>query len=205
MDTTHFTIVIPTRRRLATFKHALQTCLSQQYQRFEVIALVNSCTETAQYVSQVGDEKVRSIESQTDLPMTENWERLFELTLEPSTYVLYLGDDDGLLPGALECAHRIIRQHHCAVLNWEKAEYAWPDIVASAYRNYASVKLSTSLEQVRTAPFLISAHAMETSYSAGPSIYSSFIKLSILREIRQSAQGRFFRSCSPDVLSLIHI
>ncbi|MDQ8021343.1 MAG: hypothetical protein REI94_05845 [Moraxellaceae bacterium] len=133
--------------------------------------------------------------------MTENWERLFDLTLEPSTYVHYLGDDDGLLPGALECADRVIKKHQCSVLNWEKAEYAWPDIVASAYRNYASVRLSSSVEEVCTAPFLASAHAMETSYSAGPSIYSSFIQLPILRKIRQSAQGRFFRSCSPDVFS----
>lgn len=201
MDATHFTIVIPTRRRLATFRHALQTCLSQQYRRFEVVVLVNSCRETARYVSQMQDERIRFAESQVDLPMTENWERLFGLTLEPKTYVLYLGDDDGLLPGALECADRVIRKHKCAVLNWEKAQYAWPDIVASAYRNYASLRLSSSVELVRTAPFLVSAHAMETSYSAGPSIYSSFIQLPILREIREYAHGRFFRSCSPDVFS----
>lgn len=201
MDDSHFTIVIPTRRRLATFKHALQTCLTQQYQCFEVIVLVNSCPETTQYVIQIQDHRVRCIESQTDLPMTDNWERFFDLTLNPDTYVFYLGDDDGLLPGALECADRVIKKNRCTVLSWEKAEYAWPNVAASAYRNYASLRLTSSIEVIKTASFLRSAHAMEASYSAGPSIYSSFVQLPVLRRIRKSAQGRFFRSCSPDVFS----
>jgi len=198
---TNFLVVIPTRRRLATLRWALKTCLDQDYDSFRVAVLVNACTETAAWLRELDDPRVSVMESKADLPMTDNWERIFDTPVDPDTYVFFLGDDDGLLPGALACADRLLRHYGIPILNWEKAEYAWPDIILPAYRNYASLRLSSGIEIRESEPFLSAAHRLRASYSDGPSIYSSFVRAALLQQIREEAGHRFFRSCSPDVFS----
>jgi len=199
--TTPLVIAIPTRQRLATLKHALHTCLTQDYDNFQIIVLVNRCCSTSRWLDTLSSPRVRCLESDSDLPMTENWERLFEVSLHPDSYVFFLGDDDGLLPGALALADHLIRRHRPAVLNWEKAEYAWPDIQVPVYANYASLRLSKAVEIRETSTFLDHAHSFRAPYHDGPGIYSSFVSLALLDDVRRRTQGRFFQSCSPDVYS----
>lgn len=198
---TSFVIVIPTRRRLETLRWTLKTCLEQEYDNFQVIVLVNSCPATEEYLCGLADQRIISVPSQADLAMSDNWERLFEIEVDPSSYVFYLGDDDGLLPGALARADHLISTYRTDVLKWQKAEYCWPSIILPEYRNYASLRLGSEIEVRKTAPFLQAAHLFQTSYSCGPVIYSSFVRMSLLQQIREIAGNRFFRSCSPDVFS----
>lgn len=198
---TNFLVVIPTRRRLSTLRWALKTCLDQDYDNFKVAVLVNACPDTAAWLRDRDDPRLLVMESRADLPMTDNWERIFDMEIDPNTFVFFLGDDDGLLPGALACADRLLRNYRTPILNWEKAEYAWPDIIHSAYCNYASLRLDSNIEIRKSEPFLSAAHRLRASYSDGPSIYSSFVRAELLQKIREEAGNRFFRSCSPDVFS----
>lgn len=198
---TNFLVVIPTRRRLATLRWALKTCLDQDYDNFQVAVLANACTETTAWLRELNHPRVSVMESKADLPMTDNWERIFGTPIAPDTYVFFLGDDDGLLPGALACADRLLRHYQTPILNWEKAEYAWPDIILSAYRNYASLRLGSGIEIRESEPFLSAAHRLRASYSEGPSIYSSFVRAELLQQIHDDADHCFSRPCSPDVFS----
>lgn len=198
---TPLVITIPTRQRLTTLKYAIQTCLTQDYDNFQIIVLVNGCSATSRWLNTLSDPRIRCVESDSDLPMTANWERLFQVSLHPDSYVFFLGDDDGLLPGALVLADRLISQHRPTILNWEKAEYAWPDIQVPVYANYASLRLSSVVEICETDTFLDHAHNFRAAYHDGPGIYSSFVSLRLLDDVRRRTQGRFFQSCSPDVYS----
>jgi glycosyltransferase involved in cell wall biosynthesis len=97
-----FTIAIPTHNRRETLLLALSSALAQTRAPEQVIVLCDGCTDgTAEAVRELGDERVEAIE----LPKLAHLaypHRNRALELARGEAIMWLGDDDLLLPDHLE-------------------------------------------------------------------------------------------------------
>src|SRR3954468_2228340 len=94
-------VIVPTRARVSTLPFTLATILDQQTRAFEVIVSDNRSEDgTREAVQRIADDRVRYIDTGERLAMTDNWE--FALGHARGRYALFVGDDDAILPGALD-------------------------------------------------------------------------------------------------------
>ena len=135
-----FTIVIPTRERCDVLASSLRTCVCQDYGNFEIIVSDNfSQDRTREIVESFGDSRIRYINTGRRVSIAENWE--FALAHIHSGYLTYLGDDDGLLPGALAELNKIINERGCEAIACRPVLYSWPDHINEPERNVMRVPL----------------------------------------------------------------
>jgi glycosyltransferase involved in cell wall biosynthesis len=93
-------IVIPTRERAEPLYWAIKSCLLQDYSNYKIVISDNdSMDNTAEIVHAFSDSRIEYIKTSRRLSMSENWE--FALKHVDEGYVIYLGDDDGLVPNVL--------------------------------------------------------------------------------------------------------
>jgi glycosyltransferase involved in cell wall biosynthesis len=97
-----FTIAIPTHNRRETTLLALRSALAQTRPPERVIVLCDGCTDgTAEAARGLGDDRVEAIEL-PKLPGFAYEHRNLALEVDPDDGVMWLADDDMLLPDHLE-------------------------------------------------------------------------------------------------------
>jgi len=197
----HFTVVIPTRERSDTLEHALHTCVIQDYDDLEILVSDNfSQDRPREVVESYKDPRIRYINTGSRLSMTGNFE--FALSHVPSKgYVIYIGDDDGLLPGAIRDINAVILETGTQVLRWDSAGYWWPN-AESKYANQLFIHyLGPGTTIQKSAVAIQNILSFKESYSVLPLMYThSAIEYEVIRKIRD-ASGRFYHSMIPDVYS----
>src|SRR5207249_11251736 len=106
---TKFTVIIPTRERADTLGPCLRPVVHQNYDNLEILVSDNfsqDCTE--QVVRAIGDSRLKYINTGRHGRMSANF--MIVISHIKDGLFIYLGDDDSLLPNALEFAARIIRK-----------------------------------------------------------------------------------------------
>jgi glycosyltransferase involved in cell wall biosynthesis len=200
-DTIKFTVVIPTRERCDTLEGTIRTCVNQDYEDLEIIVSDNfSQDNTKDVVQSFDDRRLHYINTGKRLSMSDNWE--FALSHVDGGYVLYLGDDDGLLPGALSELQMIIQETGCDAVSWKSAEYYWPSCAEASYRNLLLFPLKTGLEQRNTREVLEEVLAFRRNYLDLPLLYKGVVRHEAIKKAARES-GRFFHSMIPDVYSAI--
>jgi glycosyl transferase family 2 len=198
-----FTVIIPTRERCDTLVAALRTCTQQRYDRLEIIVSDNVSTDrTAEVVKSFGDSRIRYVNPGRRMAMTGNWE--FALSHVEEGYVTIIGDDDGLLPGAIpELARLMTELGRPPVLGWTKAVYHWPDFFDVNLRNMMTVPLSSTVERYDSRAALAELMRFQRPYGHLPGLYNSIVDIQLIRDIASKSGGAFFHSSSPDVYSSV--
>ncbi|WP_152473329.1 glycosyltransferase family 2 protein [Roseovarius sp. THAF9] len=118
-------IVIPTRDRAQYLRHSLATATAIIDTNIEILVSDNaSVDETQKVVSEAQDPRVRYVNTGARLSMRQN----FEFALHQSTgdYVIYFGDDDGIIPGQFPFLRKILEVHRPDALSWDFPVYGWP-------------------------------------------------------------------------------
>lgn len=129
-----YSIVIPTRERELTLKSSIETVLAQTSGDFELIIQDNlSSPATRAVVDGFNDPRIRYFRSEKRLPMHENWEQALDHTT--GDYILFIGDDDALMPDCLERAEPLLAKMDPDILSWTNHLYYWPDVPDVAHRN----------------------------------------------------------------------
>lgn len=199
MATVKFSVVIPTRERAATLKHALRTCLNQNFDDYEIIVSDNdSSPPTKAVVDEAASTKVRYVRTPGPLAMSSNWD--FAVSHARGEYVLLIGDDDGLLPHALAELDRLTREQSANVVRWDPAYYTWPSFAIPDQADYLRVPLGRGLREVTAIDTIRAVIGFRTLYTALPMFYNAVIHRSILDTLRQKT-GRVFPHPVPDVYS----
>jgi glycosyltransferase involved in cell wall biosynthesis len=196
-----FSIVIPTQARPDTLRHALRTVLAQSDGDFEVIVHESGDDPaTAAAVAEFADPRIRFFKTGQPVRMSENWERA--LAHVRGDYVLFIGDDDGLLPDACALARAILSAKPGLVLSWLPASYYWPRYFDPEMANWASATCGTELTcTLRNSRSLLDmAYRFRASYSDLPMIYNAFVPRTLIESVRNSC-GRYFVGSAPDVTS----
>jgi hypothetical protein len=135
-----FSICIPTRERHETLPHSIRTILQQTCSDFELIVQDNCSREdTRRTVEEFDDPRIIYHRSDERISMHANWEQALNLT--SGEYVIFLGDDDGLLPYCLEKAAECVDGHHVDLLAWLAHTYYWPNVPDAKRRNHLTLDM----------------------------------------------------------------
>lgn len=196
-----FSVVIPTRARPDTLRHALRTVTAQQERELEIIVHESGDDPgTAAVLAEFDDPRIRFFKTVEPVRMTENWERA--LRLATGDYLLFLGDDDGLLPNACEIARSLLERHSAEILSWRPALYFWPDFFQADARDKIiaiyGAELECTLKSSRAT--LHPTYHFRNYYIELPMIYNSFVSRRLIERVYQS-QERYFIGSMPDVVS----
>jgi Glycosyl transferase family 2 len=197
----HLSIVIPTLGRPDTLRHALATLVVQQGADCEFIVQNNGGDPAvAALVDGLDDPRFHHVASADIVPMTENWERA--LAAASGDYVLFIGDDDGLMPDACALAAHVLALRAPALLSWLPFAYYWPGYYHEGWRNrlIAAIDFRFTAERVAAGPLLQQVYRFQAHYSRLPMIYNSFVRRDVIEAMRQRC-GRYFLGYSPDVTS----
>ena len=110
-------LVIQTRQRHETLGYAIETALMDPMPELEVIVSDNfSSRETAEVVRSFSDSRLKYVRTDRRLSMCDNWE--FALGHATGDYIIYIGDDDAVMPGALSRLKDLHSSHPAAVYKW---------------------------------------------------------------------------------------
>jgi glycosyltransferase involved in cell wall biosynthesis len=196
-----FTIVIPTRERCDTLEHTLHTCLNQNYEKLEILISDNYSQDlTREVVESYKDSRISYINTGKRVSMSENYE--FALShVKPEGYVIYIGDDDGLLPNAIHDINLSINKTGAKVLRWDVASYFWPKFEGKQVNQLYIPSLKSHLSSRNSANAIRSVLSFEASYTCLPVMYMySAIAYDVIKSIKKIS-GRFYHSLTPDIYS----
>jgi glycosyltransferase involved in cell wall biosynthesis len=189
-------IVIPTRERVETLASAIETALDQRSRRFEVIVGDNHSQDgTRRLVEAVADPRVRYVDSGSRVSMSDNWEHA--LRHAAGRYVLYIGDDDAIVPGAIDRLEPLLEEGAGAIFTWPRATYMWPTATAGARAGAIPPSYQRSQIDIRA---LAQAVLRRGGYGfqRPPSVYHGVVRRDVLAAIGERA-GRVFLTSQPDV------
>lgn len=206
-DSRHFTVVIPTRERCDTLEHALHTCVIQDYDNLEIIVSDNfSQDRTREVVESFKDHRIRYINTGKRLSMTDNFE--FALShVKPEGYVIYIGDDDGLLPDAICNINDVVIQTGAQVLRWDAPIYNWPTLESNNAERWLIPNrllipsLGSGTTVRNSATTIQNLLSFKATHGSLPMMYMhSAVGYEVIKRIKESS-GRFYHSMTPDVYS----
>ncbi len=196
-----FTILIPTRERCETLYHTIRSCLNQAYQNFEVIVSDNfSVDRTYDVVMSFEDSRLKYINTGKRVSMSENFD--FALSHVHDGYVMFIGDDDGVLPNSLEYVNSIINDTMCEAVVSHNAFYTWPD--SNGKPNQLFWSSQTGYEIRDSKEWIQKYLTFRMSYTFDlPGAYCGFVKRDVFDRVTK--EGRFFRSATPDAYSALAV
>ena len=203
-----FSIVIPTRNRVETLQHTMDTCLCQmRFDDYEIIVNDNSDGEEARlYIENklktdlLAKQKVRYHKRSVICSMSENFDDA--ISRAKGEFVIVIGDDDGILPMALFEINTLINETGAAIIKWKNGLYNWPDMELENASNYLGFCVMRSIDIANGKTELL--RSLQTfSYENLPMLYiNSAIRRDVIGGIRDR-EGKLFRSRSPDVYSAV--
>ncbi len=121
-----FTVAIPTHDRRETVLLAVRSALAQTTPPEQVLVLCDGCTDgTAAALLALGDERVEAVELEK-LPGYAYEHRNRSLELARGAMIMWLGDDDLLLPDHLERLEETLERTGAELVQ-APAVAVWPD------------------------------------------------------------------------------
>jgi len=197
-------IVIPTHNRLSLVKEALVTVLGQSYPHWECIVFDNASEEPLfEHIRSLKDARVRYGRSDDFLPVTDSWNKAIDLA--QGDYILLIGDDDGLVPCALDRLVALVKKYdtpdliysslyqffHPGVAPWEPSG----TVVDLRMGFFFSEREEEFVLNRRTAKLAVRG-SLELRRCFAFNMQAQFFERSFLQKIRR--KGKVFHSPFPD-------
>lgn len=195
-------IVIPTRGRADTLIHTLETVRLQDFMNLEVIISDNvandieSKSPVKEVVDSNFDPRFKYVSTGKRLGMSKSWE--FGLSHATGDYIMFLGDDDGMIKGACSKICEILEKTKTQALVWKKPDYNWPSKLTNP--NILTLDTRSELIECNGRHLLRLISLGLTEYGRLPVIYSGIVSKEVVNRIKQKS-GIFFSSPTPDVYS----
>lgn len=192
-------LIVPTRNRCDTLDFTLQTAVAINDDRLEIIVSDNASDDaTQEIVSAYPDSRIRYVNTGQRLGMSQNWE--FALSHARGDWIGYIGDDDGILPDAIERLREIVADTGVEAVRARNAQYIWPALAEQA-RGVLAVPMGgkVTVRDSRRAIHRV-LHGID-HYSTLPMLYHGGFAARTLIDRARGQTGPFFRSRIPDVYS----
>ena len=201
MSNPKITVVIPTRERGDVLGAALRTVVSQDYDNLEILVSDNCSTDqTADVVRGFADPRIRYVNTGKRVSMSHNFE--FALSHVTDGFVMVIGDDDGIVPGALDRVARIIQDTGAKALASRVCTFIWPNAENEGMGRLL-VPMRQGHETRSTKKWLQRVVTGRDWYSRLPMLYTGgVVHASLIDNVRRRT-GIFFHSCMPDIYSTI--
>lgn len=122
-----FSVLIPTRNRLDLLKEAIASVRNQSYDNWELIVSDNCSDDDVEgYVYLLGDDRIVYYRQPAPVSVTDNWNTANDMAT--GDYMIMLGDDDALVPDALEILEKRIADGHPQVISFMAYLYLQPNV-----------------------------------------------------------------------------
>jgi hypothetical protein len=199
-------IIVPTLDRRATLRHTLRTIALQEEESFECIISDNRSSDDSFEIAKnlaSCDKRFVCVQTEQRLSMSKHWE--FALEKTSGEYICFLGDDDGLMPGALERAIALLAELNCPeALNSANCEYHWPSSPLSQQANTLKIPKRNGMQEYSSVKALRELARGEKLYTELPMLYRGWVRREALENVKRRT-GKVFRSCVPDIYSSIAV
>jgi glycosyltransferase involved in cell wall biosynthesis len=194
-----FTVVIPTRERCETLLYTLRTCAEQDYENFDIVVSDNaSMDRTREIVESFHDPRIRYVNTGRRMSMSENFD--FGLSQVSEGFVMIMGDDDGLFPGAIQRVWRIIREYQVKAVVSSSCSYVWPNHQDKSLQNSMSWNPDSSIVIRDSKAWIEKMLSFRPFYTFDlPGLYMGFVHIDIVKSM--TIDSTFFRSMTPDAYS----
>lgn len=192
------TVVIPTRERPDTLQFALRSALQQESRSYQVLVSDNfSQDRTREIVEAAGDPRVKYVNTGRRLSMCDNWD--FALPHADGRYLIFIGDDDAVLPGGIDRLEKLIREQPTPAYMWNTPIYCWPIQGAGAFVEYLPDTPAPHVMDLVPQARDVLAHGGWRYYLL-PGAYHAAVSREIYDAIRKRL-GRVFRTTQPDLFT----
>ena len=201
-------IIIPTRARGSYLKSSIQSAIVAANNTdwpVEIIVSDNvSEDNTKNIVKSFLDKRIVYIKTQRRLSMRGNFE--FALSHSSGSHLLFIGDDDAVLPHGLQLLKKIIEETDTDAVKWPSINYIWPNPDTGSPGN---VKLRTHhLSAVRAtvdSRKLLKqfSNGKIRSYMEGVMIYHGCVSRRLIDRVCNIQNGPYFWCAAPDVYAAI--
>jgi hypothetical protein len=199
MAAPRFSVVIPTRERADTLYFALRACLQQDFDDYEIVVCDNcSSPATRQVVEEIGSPKIIYHRAPEILCMRDNWNLAYSLTR--GEYIIYIGDDDSLMPFAFSTLHGLFANQNVKAIRWDAAIYSWPNIARDDLANHLQIPLTRKVERINGRNAMEEVLAGRAPATLLPNLYHGCVAREVLEQIRATT-GKVFESFSCDTYS----
>lgn len=201
-------LVIPTRERAEFLASCLDTALRVDDPDFEVIVSDNcSRDNTAEVVAARSDPRLRYVRTSERCSMRANFEN--GLQAASGDYIIFIGDDDGVLPSGIAYLREFLECHRPEAVSWRWVVYIWPSSnlghanglirvkIAMPYRKPWEQSPRKLLEEICTSRMGF----YKTIFPA--TLYHGCISRQLVDRVRKIQGGTYFCGAIPDIYSCI--
>lgn len=199
MPAPRFSVVVPTRDRAETLESSLRTCLAQQdFDDYEVVVCDNDVRQgpSRDVCQRQASPRLRYVRAPRSLSMSANWDLALRESL--GEFVLFIGDDDGLMPYALRELETLLRTSGARAVRWEAVFYCWPSVAVEEAKGLLTIPTAraTSIENGEARI----AEVVDRCELTLPQVYHGCVSRALLDEAR-GARAAFFEAPAPDIYS----
>lgn len=198
-----FIVLIPTLNGARTLDDTLATCCAQDQEDVRIVVSDNRSEDTtADLVRawQAHDRRIEYLQPERRLSMTSHWEFALRSLIQEDAYVIVLGCDDVLMPGALRYANELLgifAEVQC--LAWNTDYYHTHDLQDPSVAGRLMLHLGGNVEVREARTGLRHVALGRTHYIGGlPNVYHGLIHTALLRELAHRP-GPMIRSMNPDI------
>jgi len=200
MHSPFFTVIVPTRDRPSTLPHTVATVLGQDHADLELIVVDNaSRPAAAATLSEVRDPRLRIVTAPRRLAMHDNWE--FGLSHARGRFIMFLGDDDAIMPDGLRLAARLLNHQPVELLTWHRHDFKWPD--STLFPGLLTVRQGSRAGSYDPAGRLRDLFGWLGGDCYMTSIYHGLVDAELVARVRAAQGGRYFADPVCDIESEI--
>ncbi len=192
-------VIIPTRERAETLEYTIKTALDQALQEYEVIVSDNfSQDHTKKVFDSFNDARLKYVNTMQRLSMTDNFN--FGVSHAKGDYIIIIGDDDGIMPNAIDRFCNIIDTHPSDLYTWPRHGYIWPsDNKEPQLERVAEVCEPTEINLRKQLARMLQKGLLLNS--AMPNTYHSATHRKVFDEIKKET-GKYHQTTNPDEFML---
>lgn len=204
------TVVMPTHNRSQYATAAITSILAIKSQYLQLVVHDTSDSDDLEcFVRGLqNDDRLKYIHYRSRLSMTENHNAAMRMA--EGEYVCLIGDDDTIMPEALDAVAWAKSQGIDVLSPQIVANYAWPDFRSRFFgmghssrlyvrRKFGAIRLCGSIESLKRA---LQGAAQGTE--GLPKVYHGFVRREIMETVRHRS-GAYFHGSSPDVSGAIGV
>lgn len=200
-------IAIATKNREKYCIEAIKSILAYKSEKIEIAISDNSeSTKVYDFVKEINSSNIKYQYDSGPISSIENFNRVMGLT--SGEYVILIGDDDSILPKAIEMADWAKKNNIDSICSKESLPYYWPGavdkyaegcmIVSSYTGNIKKVNIRKNLEAL-----LKNGLQLYLLYPL-PKTYHGIVKKSLMEEVKNRT-GHYYGGLSPDLYSSIAV
>lgn len=208
MKTPLISVAIATKNRQKYCIEAIKSILAYDDPDIEIAIADNSATdEVKKFVEGLNSPFIRYFfDSKDNVSSIENFNRAMSLTT--GHYVMLIGDDDSILPKAVEMAKWAKENNVDSICSQENLIYYWPQVL-DQYPNGVMIRPASTGKikkidiQKQLNALLENGLQLYLLYPL-PKTYHGLVKRSLMEEIKDRV-GHYYGGLSPDLYSSIAV